>query len=136
MKSSIRFLFPILFLLLMGAGGCTRTRPPQTFPESLVTLPAPTPAPVTLPRFTPHVTSVVPTATPFVLPATPASPLPPPQSAPPPSPHPTPRIHVVQPHETLLDIAAHYQVSLEALARANHITDPTTIKPGDELIIP
>jgi len=45
-------------------------------------------------------------------------------------------MHLVQPRETLYDIAVQYQVSLKDLARVNRITDPTRIKPGDALIIP
>ncbi len=45
-------------------------------------------------------------------------------------------VHVVQPGETLLDIARQYGVSLQELIRANNIGNPNLIKPGEELVIP
>ena len=135
-KRLLLILLILLILTAVGMSGCAR-QAQRTFPEAVVTLPPPTPAPVRLPRFTPHVTSIVPTPAPIArTPMPAASPLSPAPPASPLPPSPTPRIHVVQPHETLLDIAVHYQVSLEALARANGVTDPTTIKPGDLLVIP
>ncbi len=46
------------------------------------------------------------------------------------------RIHVVTPGETLIGIAAAYHVPLEALKQLNHLADPGTIYPGQQLIIP
>ncbi len=46
------------------------------------------------------------------------------------------RVHVVQPGETLLSIARQYQVTVEELIAANDITDPNTIRVGQELVIP
>ena len=133
-----RMFFGILLLLLIilpGMSGCARERPPESFPEAVVTLPPPTPAPMRLPRYTPHVTGAAPTGTHILHPVTP-TPVTPEHPPQPQAPTPTPRIHIVQPHETLLDIAVRYQVPLDALARANGITDPTIIKPGDRLVIP
>ncbi len=45
-------------------------------------------------------------------------------------------VHVVQPGETLLDIARQYGISLQELIQANNITNPNLIKPGQELVIP
>lgn len=42
----------------------------------------------------------------------------------------------MQPGETLFDIAQHYGISIEALAEANSIVDPTQVKPGDKIKIP
>ncbi len=137
-KTTLALLL-LLALTLFGVSGCTRQRPAQRFPDTLITLPPPTPEPMLLPRFTPHVTSTIPTPTPFAPPFVEFTPAPSDAPAAPPAPQPptpTPRIHIVQPGETLYDIAVRYQVSLEALARTNNITDPTTIKPGDRLIIP
>ncbi len=128
----------VLIVLLALSAGCTqvrvRPRPTQTFKAREI---PPTPAPLILPRFTPHVTSIAPTATPTPIPNAPApayTPAPPP-ILPPPTPTPY-ASYIVQPGETLYDIAEKFHVSLKALARANHITDPTVIKPGDRLIIP
>jgi LysM repeat protein len=46
------------------------------------------------------------------------------------------RIHRVQAGETLSEIAALYGVSVQALVRANGITNPSLIYTGQELIIP
>ncbi len=45
-------------------------------------------------------------------------------------------IHVVQPGETLSQIAKQYGVSVDALMATNEIADPHLIKIGQELIIP
>lgn len=52
------------------------------------------------------------------------------------APLPTPRVHEVQAGDTLEHIAARYTVSVEALAKANAISDPQRIQVGDVLIIP
>lgn len=44
--------------------------------------------------------------------------------------------YIVQPDETLYDIAQKFGVSLSKLAEINGITDPTTIKSGVRLLIP
>jgi LysM repeat protein len=46
------------------------------------------------------------------------------------------RIHVVQPGETLLGIAAKYGVDYKELMKVNGITDPNTIYVGQKLVIP
>ncbi|MBC8253178.1 MAG: LysM peptidoglycan-binding domain-containing protein [Ardenticatenia bacterium] len=53
-----------------------------------------------------------------------------------PRPDPVQTIHVVQPGETLSEIAEQYGVSVDALTAANGIADPHLIKIGQELIIP
>ncbi len=45
-------------------------------------------------------------------------------------------VYVVKPGDTLYDIAQRYNVPLDKLAQANGITDPTTLRPGQTLIIP
>ncbi len=45
-------------------------------------------------------------------------------------------VYVVQPGDTLIRIAARYQVSVEELAKANDLADPNLIRVGQELIIP
>lgn len=47
-----------------------------------------------------------------------------------------PRVHVIQPGETLLSIAALYGTTVEAIQVTNNITDPSLIFAGQELIIP
>lgn len=49
---------------------------------------------------------------------------------------PTPIVYVVQPGDTLLEIAQDYGVSVEALQAANGIDDPRLLRPGQELVIP
>lgn len=44
--------------------------------------------------------------------------------------------HVVQPGETLSQIASRYGVTQSAIGIANHISDPKKIRPGQKLIIP
>lgn len=46
------------------------------------------------------------------------------------------RTHVVQPGETLYRIALRYGVTVEVIARANALPDPTRIFPGQTLTIP
>ncbi len=53
-----------------------------------------------------------------------------------PSPTPTPIIYVVQSGDTLLGIAIQYGVTLDALQRANAISDPRFLREGQSLIIP
>jgi len=53
-----------------------------------------------------------------------------------PRPDPVQTIHVVQPGETLSQIAKQYGVSVDALMATNHIADPHLIKIGQELVIP
>lgn len=52
------------------------------------------------------------------------------------SPSPTPIIYVVQPGDTLFDIAALYQTTVEAICVLNELEDCELIFPGDELRIP
>jgi LysM repeat protein len=47
-----------------------------------------------------------------------------------------PRVHRVSSGENLSGIAAHYGVSVEDLARANHLADPNLIVTGEKLRIP
>jgi len=45
-------------------------------------------------------------------------------------------VYVVRPGDTLIRIAARYQVSVEELARVNELEDPNLIRVGQELLIP
>lgn len=47
-----------------------------------------------------------------------------------------PRVHIVQPGENLFRIALRYNTTVDALAEANHITNPWFIYVGQELRIP
>jgi murein DD-endopeptidase MepM/ murein hydrolase activator NlpD len=54
-----------------------------------------------------------------------------------PVPHaPKVQVHVIAVGETLYHIAHAYDVTVEALAKANHIEDPTTLAVGQRLVIP
>lgn len=44
--------------------------------------------------------------------------------------------YIIEPGDTLSVIAERFGVSTDALSQANNITDPNTIRPGQELIIP
>ena len=44
--------------------------------------------------------------------------------------------HIVQPNETLAQIARRYGVTQRALGTANNITDPNKLRPGQKLIVP
>jgi LysM repeat protein len=87
---------------------------------------APTPSPgplgVTLPAPTPRSTRL------------PGERTPPPTLTP--APTPTPVIHIVEPGETLSDIALRYGISLDALQAANGVLTPETLQIGQQLIIP
>ena len=44
--------------------------------------------------------------------------------------------HVVQPGETLSQIAAAYGVKMDVIARVNNISNPASIRVGQKLFIP
>jgi murein DD-endopeptidase MepM/ murein hydrolase activator NlpD len=45
-------------------------------------------------------------------------------------------VYIVQSGDTLWSIAVRFNLSVEELASANGVTDPQTLNPGDELVIP
>jgi LysM repeat protein len=51
-------------------------------------------------------------------------------------PTPEPEVYVVQPGDTLFTIAQQFGSSVEAIAAANNITNPSLINPGQKLLIP
>ncbi|HJW83338.1 MAG TPA: FxLYD domain-containing protein [Anaerolineae bacterium] len=104
-----------LWIVLFGLiAGCSRpVDPPTPTPGSLAVL---------LPTFTPRSTQRMIERTPLPT-FTPA-------------PTPTPVIHIVQPGETLIDIANRYNVTLDALQAANGVLRPETLQIGQALIIP
>ena len=128
-----RILPPLLLLLaLLALSACTRERAP--WPE---TYPFEASPGETLPRFTPHVTSPPPVVTPAPIISSTKIPTPAPvQSSPTPTPARASTLYAVQPGDTLYDIARKYNVDLQKLAEINHITDPTTIMVGQQLLIP
>ncbi|MCS7286341.1 MAG: LysM peptidoglycan-binding domain-containing protein [Anaerolineae bacterium] len=79
--------------------------------------PSPTPALTVTPTYTPY-------PTPFIQPH--------------PTPTPTPAyiIHIVQPDEGLLAIAARYGTTVEAIVKANNLQSPDLIWEGEKLLIP
>ena len=141
-RRGVLILIIVWLALLPAASACTRGREPQ--PEEIpleatiqAALPTPTPSGPIMPRFTPHVTSPPPTS--FITPAPPGT-IPPSETAQPPHPTDTPNpfstTYIVQPGDTLYDIAIKFNVSLQQLAKINNISDPTTIKVGQTLLIP
>ncbi len=114
----------------------TRTPKPTFTPTSTPSPIPPPPTPTPLPT---------PTATRVVPPTDTPTPEGGPTSAPPPEASATPApaetrtgrtTHVVQPGETLSQIAQRYGVSVEAIVQANGLADPSLIYPGQTLIIP
>lgn len=59
-----------------------------------------------------------------------------PITPPTPTPTPAPFIHVVAAGDTLFSLVRLYGVSAEDIVTANNITDPNTLVPGTELLIP
>lgn len=47
-----------------------------------------------------------------------------------------PQIHIVQPGQTLNQIARRYEVSVAALIEANKLTNPDVLRIGQEIVIP
>lgn len=90
-----------------------------TPPASLATAPIPSPSPPTR------------EAAPSPGPAAP-----PPNAAATPEPSPEPRTYIVKPGDTPAIIARQFGVSVEALMRANNITDPRALRVGQRLTIP
>jgi len=59
-----------------------------------------------------------------------------PTATPTPSPTPAARIHVVGRGDTLSEIADKYGISVQALMKANDMTDPDKLSEGDKLKLP
>jgi LysM repeat protein len=53
-----------------------------------------------------------------------------------PTPTPTPQVYVVQPGDTLSEIAVRFDVTIEALANRNGIDQPESLRSGQTLVIP
>ncbi len=103
------------------AGEASTAETPTALPPT--STPTPAPAPTTAPA-TPEPTLVF---------TTPVSTTP----APTPTSSPTGQVtHVVQPGENLFRIALHYSTTVEAIASANSIANPTLIYVGQALTIP
>ncbi len=110
------FLAAILIVLT----ACGEVITPQ--PTTEIALPASTSHPIATATLPPRLT-----ATALLLPpATTATP----------TITPTPILHVVQAGEALYTIALAYGVNVEALQNANGVTDPQSLQPGQQLIIP
>src|SRR5262245_27196936 len=45
-----------------------------------------------------------------------------------------PLVHIVQPGETLIGIAIQYNIPLDVLQSANHLTNPEILFPGQQLV--
>ena len=139
---NLALILLVLLLTILGASACTRERTPWPTENPLESrlgkmtpVPTFTPSGPFLPRFTPHVTSPPPTPSPTpVFTATPIRPTP--TRAPTATSTGIIKTYTVQPQDTLLDIATKFNVPLLNLARINNITDPTTITPGQQLLIP
>lgn len=91
--------------------------------------PVPNPTPVATPAARP---TAVPTI--MVTSGLPGTPTRAPTSTP--TPKPTPVVYVVQSGDSLDGIARRFGVSVDAIVRANHLSDPNTLAQGQRLIIP
>jgi LysM repeat protein len=96
------------------------TASPTAYPRITLTVGRPAPP---SPRSTAVTTRTAPAETPTSAPATEA-------------PSPTPVLYIIQSGDTLLDIALHFDISLEALRAANASADLTLLQPGQALVIP
>ena len=116
-----RFFLALLIMLLSTA--CGTANPAETTRAStLVSTPVSAPPTSPVPR-------AVPSAVPSPAPAEKRA-----RSAPQ---EPARRVHVVQPGDTMWDIARSYGVELNVLIAANPgIRDPRLIRPGQEIVIP
>lgn len=112
----------ITFYLLVGwlLSGCGRIITPTPDPtvtvEETYLAEAVIPTPTLRPTSTPRVATPIATATPTVTP--------------------TPIIYTIQPGDTLLKIALHFDRSSEAIQETNGIVDPRFLQIGQTLIIP
>ena len=140
-------LLLFLLLLALGISACQRNKsdaaPSAIPPNFLLTEEH-------LPRLTPHVTAIpTPTqAAPVALTPYAPEPTPTPTATPEPTPTPAPTSapvaplargsghYVVQPGDTLFDIAQRLNIDLRQLAEFNGITDPTTLEVGQTLYLP
>jgi len=105
----------VLVALFLTACGQMITRPaPATIPPPMT--PTPTLMPTLPPTATPAPYTPEPTATP--------------------TPTPTPIIHTIARGETLIAIAARYDVSVAAVQELNGITDPRRLQVGQQIFIP
>lgn len=122
--------------LALGYGGETFARrgavptahasPPRLDPPTATAAPAITFTPVPTPTVGPTDTpTVMPTATPTSQP-----------TRQPPSPTPTPVVYVVQAGDSLESISQKFGVSVDAIVRANHLSDPNSVPEGRRLNIP
>jgi LysM repeat protein len=110
----MRSLFPVVLVLCIIATACGQASTPAA---TATPAPTATPPPTAVPTLTPTRTPA-PTPTPTLVP--------------------TPLVvyHVVQAGEVLGQIAKLYGVTVEAIAKANGITDVDFIREGDKLLIP
>ncbi len=113
MKRRVAYIFMALVLLGLSLA-CGQ----------IITLPTATPTVTPLKEFT-----LSPTSTTTMLPTTPFPTFTPTFT-------PTPILYVVQPGDTLSEIARKFGVSIRTIQEANAITDPRTLQAGQTLIIP
>lgn len=118
-----------VWLLVLPPAGADQDRPPASL-AGIVQSGTPTPRTTATATATASTTATVATATPTGTRTPSAATTAPPTAAP------TPRTYTVKPGDTLTGIAQQYGVDQDAIARANNISDPTTIQAGQVLTIP
>ena len=136
-------LFGVWILVMSGLAGfyvpanpstaSTSTSKPALGPASAATPSVAELSPTVSPQKPPAAAATV--AAPLPLVRTPSPPSPP-TATPPPSPTPAARIHVVGRGDTLSEIADKYGISVQALMKANDMTDPDKLSEGDKLKLP
>ena len=136
--SAYAFIFIIVLLVLvvgifyglawalgsLSQGGSSRATPTSTRASGPAAAPSPT-----------ETVSALPTPPPGGIAASP-SPLPGPGGAAAGTPSPEPRTYTVKAGDTPGGIAREFGVSVEALMRANNISDARALRVGDRLVIP
>lgn len=123
----LTIVFASLIFFVMCGGVLLLLGVPQSI--ALAVIPTNTPTRTPIPTRTPTLTPVPPTDTP-------RPPTPTPTLTPTVPPTPTPIVYVVQPGDALVNIAAKFGVSVQAIMDANGITDARAVRVGTRLIIP
>ncbi len=134
-------------LCVMVLAGCNLSLRIGRQSEAITPLPttaAPSPTEALIAKAEPPTPTNSPTSVPSPTPTPSSTPSPSATNTPSPTPTPTspgtgtPRLrtYVVQPGDTLTDIAIRHGVSVQALVEANHITNPDVIWAGATLVIP
>ena len=125
-----------VWLLVLPPGGTDQDGPPSSLQGVLQTATPRASASASAPASATPTASPSPSQTPSATPAPTATATPAPTPAPTAAPAPTPTTYTVQPGDNLIGIAQRFGVTPDALQRANSISNPSNIQPGQVLTIP